>query len=383
MYSTCVHCLAPLGHNDAVERFPVARRLAFDGARGRLWAVCATCGRWNLAPVTERWDAIEECERLYRATHQRYGTDHIGLAMLADGTELVRVGPALRPEMAAWRYGARLLRRTRARHDVVVHAAASLLAAGAERVGLSRGRSDGVAVEEQALRLALGVAGPGQRGERVLDVVRHDVGGTDVPVSTVRRRHLAEALLVRPEADGEPWQLEIPHEHGLLRLSGPQGLRTASKLLAAANRYGSSPEIVAAAARKVDEAMQPDGFFRRVLHSAWRWRWGRAGTVPLPAPPRLALAGAGALLTAGAGPAGATAVANDLAVQLTGRSFWGYGGIGATERILLLRMPLVDRLALEMVAHEEAERVALDDELSALEAAWRDAEEIAAIVDAL
>ena len=382
MYSTCVHCLAPLGHNDAVERFPVARRIAFDGVRGRLWAVCATCGRWNLAPLAERWEAIEECERLYRATHQRYGTDHIGLALLADGTELVRVGLALRPEMAAWRYGARLLRRTRGRQDVVVHAAASLLAAGAERVGLSRGRSDGVAVEEQALRLALGVSGPGQRGERVLDVVRHDTDGTDVPVSTVRRRHLAAALLVRPEADGDPWQLEIPHEHGLLRLSGTQGLRTASKLLAAANRYGSSPEVVAAAVRKVDEAMQPDGFFRRVLHSAWRWRWGRAAVDAVPvAPPRLALAGAG--VGVGVGAMGATEVANDLAVQLTGRSFWGYGGIGATERILLLRMPLVDRLALEMVAHEEAERAALDDELSALEAAWRDAEEIAAIVDSL
>jgi hypothetical protein len=373
MYSTCVHCLAPLGQNDAVERFPVARRLAYDGARGRLWAVCATCGRWNLAPVSERWEAIEECERLYRATHQRYGTDHIGLALLADGTELVRVGPALRPEMAAWRYGARLLRRTRGRQEVVVHAAASLLAAGAERVGLSRGRADGIAVEEQALRLALGVSGPGQRGERVLDVVRHDTDGADVPVSTVRRRHLAAALLLRPEADGDPWQLEIPHEHGLLRLSGTQGLRTASKLLAAANRYGSSPEVVTAAARKVDEAMQPDGFFRRVLHSAWRWRWGRAGADTVAAPPRLALAGA----------VGAAEVANDLAVQLTGRSFWGYGGIGATERILLLRMPLVDRLALEMVAHEEAERAALKDELSALEAAWRDAEEIATIVDAL
>ena len=377
MYSTCVHCLAPLGQNDAVERFPVARRLAYDGARGRLWAVCATCWRWNLAPVSERWEAIEECERLYRATHQRYGTDHIGLALLADGTELVRVGPALRPEMAAWRYGARLLRRTRGRQEVVVHAAASLLAAGAERVGLSRGRADGVAVEEQALRLALGVSGPGQRGERVLDVVRHDSDGADVPVSTVRRRHLAAALLVRPEADGDPWQLEIPHEHGLLRLSGTQGLRTASKLLAAANRYGSSPEVVTAAARKVDEAMQPDGFFRRVLHSAWRWRWGRAGADTVAAPPRLALVGDGA------GAVGAAEVANDLAVQLTGRSFWGYGGIGATERILLLRMPLVDRLALEMVAHEEAERAALKDELSALEAAWRDAEEIATIVDAL
>jgi hypothetical protein len=39
------------------------------------------------------------------------------------------------------------------------------------------------------------------------------------------------------------------------------------------------------------------------------------------------------------------------------------------------------RLALEMAAHEEAERRALEGELHVLEAAWRDAEEIAAISD--
>ena len=41
------------------------------------------------------------------------------------------------------------------------------------------------------------------------------------------------------------------------------------------------------------------------------------------------------------------------------------------------------RLALEMAVHEEAERRALDGELSALEAAWREAEEIASIADNL
>jgi hypothetical protein len=40
-------------------------------------------------------------------------------------------------------------------------------------------------------------------------------------------------------------------------------------------------------------------------------------------------------------------------------------------------------LALEMLLHEEAERRALDEELSELEAAWREAEEIAAIADRL
>jgi hypothetical protein len=43
----------------------------------------------------------------------------------------------------------------------------------------------------------------------------------------------------------------------------------------------------------------------------------------------------------------------------------------------------VDRLALEMAANEDTERRALEGELAELEAAWRDAEEIAAIADTL
>jgi hypothetical protein len=44
---------------------------------------------------------------------------------------------------------------------------------------------------------------------------------------------------------------------------------------------------------------------------------------------------------------------------------------------------LVDRLALEMAAHEESERRAMSGELAELEAAWRGAEEIAEIADAM
>jgi hypothetical protein len=43
----------------------------------------------------------------------------------------------------------------------------------------------------------------------------------------------------------------------------------------------------------------------------------------------------------------------------------------------------IDRLALEMALHEESERRAMEGELAELEAAWRAAEEIAAIADAL
>ncbi|GLC24939.1 hypothetical protein [Roseisolibacter agri] len=378
MYSTCIHCLAPLGRNDALETFPVGRRLAFDRARGRLWAVCVRCGRWNLAPIDDRWEAMEECERRFRDAHQRYGTDNVGLAGLPDGTELVRIGPALRPEVAVWRYGARLLRRRTPRRDAVVRATTALLGAGAHALRWLHATDRLVPDEERVLRLTAGLSGPGKRAERVLAIVPRDATSAHPGADTaiLRRRHLASAQLVRPER-GEPWQLEIDHELGPVRLSGAEGLRTGAKLLAAVNQFSGSAELVAAAVRKVDEAMQPDGYYRRVLDAAWRWQWGRGGGT------------GGAAVAVAHAPAATVATTDvvslveDLAVQLTGRSFWAHGGIGSAERIALLRMPAVDRLALEMVAHEEAERAALEVELAALTEAWRDAEEIAAIADAL
>jgi len=101
VYSTCLFCNASLGSNEVIESFPVGRRMAFDAANGRLWVVCRKCERWNLSPLEERWEAIEESERRFRDTRLRVSTDNIGLARLAEGLELVRVGPALRPEFAA------------------------------------------------------------------------------------------------------------------------------------------------------------------------------------------------------------------------------------------------------------------------------------------
>src|SRR5450759_3657777 len=113
MYSTCLFCHTGLGANEAVEHFPIGRRLAFDAAKGRLWVVCRKCERWNLTPIEERWEAIEECERSYRATKLRVSTDQIGLARLSEGLELVRIGKPQRPEFAAWRYGDQFGRRRR------------------------------------------------------------------------------------------------------------------------------------------------------------------------------------------------------------------------------------------------------------------------------
>ena len=116
VFATCLHCHGPLGRNDVIESFPVGRRLAFDARKGRLWVVCPRCARWNLTPLDERWEAIEACERRFRDTRVRVSTDEIGLAELPEGLDLIRIGKPLRPEFAAWRYGAQLQARRRRMH---------------------------------------------------------------------------------------------------------------------------------------------------------------------------------------------------------------------------------------------------------------------------
>jgi hypothetical protein len=53
----------------------------------------------------------------------------------------------------------------------------------------------------------------------------------------------------------------------------------------------------------------------------------------------------------------------------------------ADTTVALNTIPAAIRLALEMAAHEETERRALEGELHLLASAWRDAEEVAAIAD--
>ena len=361
MYATCLFCHRGLGRNALLPPFPVGRRLAFDPARGRLWVVCERCHRWNLSPVEERWEAIEECERLFGETPLRVSTDNVGLAELPEGLTLVRVGPAPRREIAAWRYG-RLLRRHLRRSPVAQAAGAA--AASVARLG-------GGALRRAARLLELPVPAYDTgtwlrvhlRPDRIVAIVP---GPLDEPVP-IRVRHLEHAELIRPEA-GEPWRIVVRHDDGAtLSLAGDAGLRAAGRLRSAGNGGGASGEQVRAAVRKVEDAGDPDGFFARIAELALRTSWGRHPDAA-PVAPLLPV------------------VASDaerLALYLTNRSFWARGAIGSEPRTALPRLPLVDRLALEMAANEDAERQALQGELAALEQAWREAEEIAAIADAL
>jgi hypothetical protein len=372
MYSSCTFCYSPLGRNEVLETFPIARRVAFDPAKVCVWAVCPHCTRWNLVPIEERFEIVDECERRFRKTSLRYSSGNIGLAWLADDLELVRVGPALRPEFAAWRYGKVLVRprpvATRIMDKIAsgfVHASRTLLSSSK-----TASRRDPRAATAQILMTMY--------GNRVLDVVHMPsrTDGMDIPVGVVRYRHLMNAALVRPEA-GRPWALTIPHDHGVFTLQGDDGIRAAARALAIVNGTerggGFSQDLLDTAVRKVDESSQLSGYFNRVLSIALRSHWGR-GTDDTTDE---AKAKAAQTLTIGASDI------ERLAFRLTGRTFWGHGGIGSEPSTALLDVPLVDRLALEMAAHEETERRALEGELEELAEAWREADEIAAIADAL
>lgn len=69
----CLHCGEPL---EGVDRggegagppaagsplLPPHRRLAYDPHQGRLWEICPACGRWNPVPLELRWEVLEAAE---------------------------------------------------------------------------------------------------------------------------------------------------------------------------------------------------------------------------------------------------------------------------------------------------------------------------------
>ncbi|MGH7620455.1 MAG: hypothetical protein ACREPM_24825 [Gemmatimonadaceae bacterium] len=356
MYTTCLFCHTDLGANYHLPTFPVGRRMAYDPKKGRLWVICTRCGRWNLTPLEERWEAIDESERLFRGTRLRMSTDNIGLARFRGGFEIVRIGPALLPEIASWRYGTRLARFEPEDADarrslfmrgakLIARATAGALVGYAHAVGLS---------DDAVLRMRTF-----RRGHGVLLRSNDEFGHPIV----VRYEHLGAAELVRPEKDA-PWQLKLTHDAGVATLAQSPALRIAGKMLATLNVGVASQAEVQHAIAKLDDAGDPEGYFTRVASLAMRTSWGRFPDAKDEGQSQ---------------PKGS--FSERLALQLANRSFWGRGGTGSDEQTPLFRLPAVDRLALEMAANEDIERRALLGELGALHAAWKDAEEIAAIAD--
>ncbi len=111
MFTHCVFCHRPFEENESLEHLRAGRRLAYDPAQGRLWHICSSCRRWTLAPIEERWEALEELERLVTDRSRLLAeTDNIALLRSGD-LKIVRVGRTNLTEEAWWRFGREFKRR--------------------------------------------------------------------------------------------------------------------------------------------------------------------------------------------------------------------------------------------------------------------------------
>ena len=345
MYTTCLFCHADLGRNEAIEAFPVGRRLAYDQARGRLWVVCRRCERWNLTPLEERWEAMEQAERAYRGTRLRAASDNVGLARLGDGTELVRIGRPLRPEFAAWRYGDQFGRRRRRRLLVAggVAAAAGVFVVAGPVMGLFSLGGLG------QLPNLLNAANLARRVRKRIVLTDAEAGAPPVRVSLVG----AERTRLLPTGPGG-FELVVPtfprlrfdraqvgrwtEQPTYVTFHGEAAVRAAGRLLPYVNRGGGGRDEVRAAVGLLDESGGAGRVFSSVAAHGRRFESSFA---------------------------------------------WVGLGHGRLQSQALGGLTAVARLALEMAAHEDHERRALEGELRELEAEWQQAEEVAAIADDL
>ncbi len=103
----CAFCGDELG--EGVPDAPVSgRRHAYDPDKGRLWEICGRCLRWNPVPLPLRWETLEGWERAVRDRGRvRLRSDQLALIEVDDG-EVVRVGTPPFAEWGGWRYGDRL-----------------------------------------------------------------------------------------------------------------------------------------------------------------------------------------------------------------------------------------------------------------------------------
>ena len=278
MYATCMFCTKDLGRNESVEHFPIGKRLAFDAARGRLWVVCIKCGRWNLTPLEERWEAVEECEILFERTRVRSQTENVGLARLPDGTTLVRIGDPRRLEFAAWRYGDQFGRRRKK----------AFVIGGIAAVGILGVAIGGVAVGAISGGLA------GQAGNfvnlyfngRTLAKVKT----ADGEVLKLRRPDLSKARIVE-SGQGQGWGVLIQKKEREVVFEGEDAREVTARLMARINSAGGGKSDVEAAVGRIESFGDPEAFLKTVSSAAGRKPGRRPpGTIgQLTAPDRLAL----------------------------------------------------------------------------------------------
>ncbi len=276
LFTQCLICRAPFPANEELEHFPTSTRVAYDPQRGRLWAICRSCKRWSLAPIEERWEALEELEKLVTDGSRLLSqTDNVAL-LRSGNLDVVRVGRADLTEEAWWRYGRELTERaTRHRKLMFIGTAA----AGAAIVGgwtsggigwlgawfLWENAPDKVAETARWLRFGSSAwRGRGQCagcGHRFRSLAYRDRGR--VILTAGGESGVSLAVTQRCPACGD-----IPE--GGLQLEGKEGAQVSRRLLAYHHHAGATERRVRSATRLIQEAGSPQHLTRVVIKDGRR-----------------------------------------------------------------------------------------------------------------
>ena len=323
MYARCLSCHDPFTENESLERLRAGRRVAYDPERGRLWTLCDACRAWNLAPIEDRWEALEELERLTRDRGKLLAsTEHVGL-IEAEDLQIVRVGEARLPEEAWWRYGSELLRRRRRQNvnQVLEVGAMAALAVATGGIAVFYGAGGGMLSEVQRWRRYGRIA---WRGEARCPRCDH----------VLRRMRFAASKSLRVDAT-EPGRLSLVlpcrrcgrrsrstgpgRGH---RIEGVQAEHVLRRVMGYRNFGGGKEKQIREATALIESVGSPKALIRE---------FGRG----------------------------------DLSLREVGN---------ANKRVFR-------SLALEIALNDDVERRLLQMEVGALEARWREEEELAAIID--
>lgn len=322
MFSSCLVCSAPFPENDSLEYFRVGERVAYDPDKGRLWAVCRKCKRWTLAPIEERWEALDEIEKIVRDKARLLSqTDNVAF-LKAGSLEIVRVGRADLNEEAWWRYGRHLVDRRKRHRRLTTVASVGVGAALVLGPGAGIGWFGGWMLWNNAPQGMVNAArwlrfgGAGWRGDRRCADCGHRF-------RQIQYRDRGR-VMVQPESDESPLQISqrcpncrgMKHGAGLL-LQGREAEQALQRLLAYHHHSGASENRISSATRLIEEAGSADRLTRIVL--------------------------------------------------------------GEGRRLGDLRR--TGAIALEIAANEAREQRLLELELAELEAHWRQEEELAEIID--
>ena len=356
MYSTCLHCTKPLGSNDVIETLPIGRRIAFDASQGRLWVVCRHCAKWNLVPFDNRLESIDACERIYRDTATRYSTGTIGLARTREGLDLVRIGEALRPEFAAWRYGESYRRR---RRNSYLAGGLALAAVGG---GVALIGAAGVAIGSF---MGLGhMVGTNVWNAAIARRARFVVDDPDHQVPLRVDRAMGKNSIITWE--DESLTLEIPVADPALRRARIAQWR-GTDMRAVGRRVTGGLNLLSGTSKELDSATELLAGYKGMLEPWMRTRadvqrqsgdhhdhWDdqkKPKKKPKPGPKP--------------GP---------------GKPYW----LAHSQPVLIpSRLDPDERLAIEMWMNEDIERTWLSGELRLLEREWKNAEKLAKIADDL